>query len=170
MLPDLSSTNENKTRLFPFWKKTTLASCRGPYPLQNCHTGFQALWKFSSSVLSELLHTYQPSRTLRSSSEKLLKVPKTNIKSAENRSFHYQAAKIWNSLPKNVRSSPSLLFQEQSKNIFLKNASLLVCKTSFLHSLTVWVDVEVVLIWLLMSCKCVECKYVHTFLVQSALS
>ena len=50
MLPDLSSTNENKTRLFPFWKKTTLASCRGPYPLQNWHTGFQALWKFSSSV------------------------------------------------------------------------------------------------------------------------
>ena len=58
--------------------------------------------------LSELLHTYQPSRTLRSSSEKLLKVPKTNLKSAGNRSFHLQAAKIWKSLPTNVRSSPSL--------------------------------------------------------------
>ena len=34
--------------------------------------------------LSELLHTYQPSWTLRSSSEKLLKVPKTNLKSVEN--------------------------------------------------------------------------------------
>ena len=32
--------------------------------------------------LSKLLHTYQPSRTLQSSSEKLLKVPKTNLKSA----------------------------------------------------------------------------------------
>ena len=30
--------------------KTTLVSCRGPYPLQNCYTGFQALWKFSFSV------------------------------------------------------------------------------------------------------------------------
>ena len=58
--------------------------------------------------LSELLHTYQPSRTPRSSSEKLLKVPKTNLKSAGNKSFHFQAAKIWNSLPTNVRSSPSL--------------------------------------------------------------
>ena len=58
--------------------------------------------------LSELLHTYQPSQTLRSRSEKLLKVPKTNLKSAGNRSFHFQAAKIWNSLPTNDRSSPSL--------------------------------------------------------------
>ena len=58
--------------------------------------------------LSELLHTYQPSRTLRSSSEKLLKVPKTKVKSAGNRSLHFQAAKIWNSLPTNVRSCPYL--------------------------------------------------------------
>ena len=60
------------------------------------------------TYLSELLHTYQPSRTLWSSNEKLLKVPQTNLKSAGNRSFHFQAAKIWNSLPTNVRSSPSL--------------------------------------------------------------
>ena len=39
--------------------------------------------------LSELLHTYQPSPTFRSSSEKLLKVPKTNFKSAASRSFHF---------------------------------------------------------------------------------
>ena len=31
-------------------KKTTLAPCWRPYPLHNCHTGFQALWEFSSSV------------------------------------------------------------------------------------------------------------------------
>ena len=29
------------------------------------------------------------------------------------------------------------LFQEKSENIFLKNASLLVCETPFLHSLTI---------------------------------
>ena len=53
---------------------------------------------FESSLppyFSELIHTYQPSRTLLSgSSEKLLKVPQTNLKSAGNRSFHFQAAKI----------------------------------------------------------------------------
>jgi len=30
--------------------KTTLAPCWGPYPLQNCHTSFQALWELSSSI------------------------------------------------------------------------------------------------------------------------
>ena len=68
--------------------------------------------------LSELLHTYQPSQTLRSNSEKLLKVPKTNLKSAGNRSFHFQAVKIWNSLLTNVCSSPSLLFQEKFETSF----------------------------------------------------
>ena len=90
------------------------------------------------SGYSELLHTYQPSRTLRSSSVKLLKVPKTSLKSAGNRSFHFQTAKIWNSLPTNVRSSLSLSsLKKNLKHIFLKNASLLVRKTPFLHSLTV---------------------------------
>ena len=74
--------------------------------------------------LSELLHTYRPSQTLRSSSEKLLKVPKTNLKSAGNRSFHFQAAKIWNSLPTNVRSSPSL-------SSFKKNLKIHLFKESF---------------------------------------
>ena len=76
--------------------------------------------------LSELLHTYQPSRALRSSSEKLLEVPKTNLKSAGNRFFHFQAAKIWNSLPTNVRSSPSLSpFKKNLKtHLFKKRFSL----------------------------------------------
>ena len=47
---------------------------------------------FQNSIppyLLKLLHTYQPSWTLRSSSEILLKVPKINLKSAGNRSFHF---------------------------------------------------------------------------------
>ena len=72
--------------------------------------------------LSELLHTYQPSRTLnlRSNSEKLLKVPKTNLKSAGNRSFHFQAAKIWNSSYKRPQLCISLLFQEKSETHLFK--------------------------------------------------
>ena len=54
--------------------------------------------------LSELLQIYQPTRTLRSSNEKLLKVPKINLKPAENRSFCYQAAAVQNSLPIPVRN------------------------------------------------------------------
>ena len=85
-------------------------------------TATLAFRHFESSLppyLSELLHTYQPSRTLRSSSEKLLKIPQTNLKSAGNRYFHFQAAKIWNSLPTNVRSSPSLSsFKKNLKTSF----------------------------------------------------
>ena len=75
--------------------------------------------------LSELLHTYQPSWTVRSSNEKLLKVPKT--KSVENRSFHFEAAKIWNSLPITVHISPSVpSFKNNNKQTNWKHIFLLL--------------------------------------------
>ena len=89
----MENTAVGKKVYSPFASRDTVQSKQGHDRTQN---------------LSELLHTYQPSRTLRSSSEKLFKVPQTSLKSAGNRSVHHQAAKIWNSLPTNVRSSPSL--------------------------------------------------------------
>ena len=86
---------------------------------------------------SELFHTYQPSQTLRSSYEKPFEVPKTNLKSAGNRSFHFQAS--YN----RPQLSISPYFQQKIwKHIFLKNASLLVFrKALFLPTLTmaVWI-------------------------------
>ena len=58
--------------------------------------------------LSQQLTTYQSSRNLRSSSEKLLKIPRTNLKSAGDRSFQSAIPNIWNSLPAELRNSPSL--------------------------------------------------------------
>ena len=58
--------------------------------------------------LSDSLTTYQSSRTLRSSSEKLLKVPITNLQSAGERSFAYSAPSVWNSLPLSLRNLPTL--------------------------------------------------------------
>ena len=73
---------------------------------------FLAFRHFENSSI--FLRTFQncftptePSRTLRSSSEKLLKVPRTNVKSAGNRFSHFQAAQIRNSLPTTVHNSPS---------------------------------------------------------------
>ena len=54
--------------------------------------------------LSSVLHTYQPPRVLRSSSEKLLKIPRVNLKSAGERSFHFAAPTVWNSLPSSIRN------------------------------------------------------------------
>ena len=60
------------------------------------------------SYLSAALTAYQPSRSLRSSSEKLLKIPKLNLKTVGHRSFCYSAPSIWNSLPLALRNSASL--------------------------------------------------------------
>lgn len=58
--------------------------------------------------LSDALCTYQPSRSLRSSVERLLKIPKCNLKTAGNRSFSFVAPSIWNSLPTSLRDLPTL--------------------------------------------------------------
>ena len=58
--------------------------------------------------LSSSLCTYQPSRSLRSSTERLLKIQKTNLKTFGERSFGYIARTVWKSLPADLRASPSL--------------------------------------------------------------
>ena len=58
--------------------------------------------------LSSSLCTYQPSRSLRSLTERLLKIPKTNLKTFVARSFGYIVPTVWNSLPADLRASPSL--------------------------------------------------------------
>ena len=57
--------------------------------------------------LAELIEDYKPVRELRSTSRLLLKEPciKTTIR---RRSFHFAAAKIWNSLPDHIISVNSL--------------------------------------------------------------
>ncbi|KAK7106068.1 hypothetical protein V1264_017368 [Littorina saxatilis] len=58
--------------------------------------------------LSSKLTKYSPTRSLRSSSQLLLTVPRTKLKSAGQRSFRFQVPTLWNSLPLAVRQSPSL--------------------------------------------------------------
>ena len=64
------------------------------------HTG-------TPSYLSERLHPYVPSRTLRSSSFANLHIPRTNLHFG-SRSFHIAAPTVWNSLPSTLRSSQTL--------------------------------------------------------------
>ena len=58
--------------------------------------------------LSSSSYTYQPSRSFRSPTERLLKIPKTNLKTFGERAFGYIAPTVWNSLPADLRASPSL--------------------------------------------------------------
>ena len=71
--------------------------------------------------LSSSLCTYQPS--LRSLTERLLKIPKTNLKTFSERSFGYIAPTVWNSLLADLRASPSLpTFKVNLKTHFFRQA------------------------------------------------
>ena len=70
--------------------------------------------------LPSSLFTYEPSRSLRSSNEKLLKIPKRNLKSFRQRSFSFMAQSLWNSLPATLRNVPRLSqFKSQAKNLLV---------------------------------------------------
>ena len=56
------------------------------------------------TYLSATLCTYEPARSLRSSTERLLKSPRVSLKSAGERSFHFAVPAVWNSLPNSLRN------------------------------------------------------------------
>src|ERR1700730_10527351 len=59
------------------------------------------------SYLSELISSYQPTRSLRLSGTNLLKVSDIQTEIGR-RSFSYAASTIWNSLPQDLRSCTSI--------------------------------------------------------------
>ena len=74
---------------------------------------------------SASLCTYEPSRSLRSSNEKLLKIPKRNLKSFGQRSFSFMAPSLWNSLPATLRNVPTLSqFKSQLKTFLFAQVCL----------------------------------------------
>jgi len=57
--------------------------------------------------LADLIRPYTQSRLLRSSTQKLLSVPPHNLETAARR-FSVAAPRLWNSLPLNCRTAPSV--------------------------------------------------------------
>ena len=75
------------------------------------------------AYLSNVLVTYQPSRSLRSSNEKLLKIPQLNLKTVGERSFRFLAPSIWNSLPCDLRNASTLSeFKANLKTYLFRSA------------------------------------------------
>jgi len=75
------------------------------------------------SYLSDSLCIYQPSRSLHSSDEKLLKVPRWNLKSLGDRSFSFLAPAVWNSLPVPLRNTQSFSqFKSHLKTYYFSQA------------------------------------------------
>ena len=73
--------------------------------------------------LRDLLHLQQPTRTRRSEQGMILRVPRSNLKSAGYRSFSVCAPKISNSLPVTVTKAQSVsVFKKNLKTFYFRSA------------------------------------------------
>jgi hypothetical protein len=71
------------------------------------HT-YKCIHGLAPTYMSEMITMYQPKRTLRSAEFLILDVPKVKSATYGDRQFKYQAAKLWNSLPPNIRQARTL--------------------------------------------------------------
>ncbi len=79
---------------------------------------YKALYK-APDYICDLIKPYTASRSLRSSDQLLLSVPHSRCKTKGDRAFLVVAPKLWNSLPLNIRASPSLdAFKSSLKTYF----------------------------------------------------
>ena len=66
---------------------------------------FKALNNLCPSYISDLLETYKPARSLRSSTRNLLVIPRFKLKSYGDRAFSVSAPKLWNNIPEIIKCS-----------------------------------------------------------------
>ncbi|KAK5918591.1 hypothetical protein CgunFtcFv8_003341 [Champsocephalus gunnari] len=69
---------------------------------------YKSLHALSPQYLTNLLHPYILSRTLRSSDSSLLSIPHSHLRTFGDRAFSVAAPTLWNSLPAEIRNAPSL--------------------------------------------------------------
>ncbi len=80
---------------------------------------YKALHNSALDYISDLTKPYKASRSLRSSDQLLLSVPRSRCKTKGDRDFSVVAPKLWNGLPLNIRASPSLnAFKSSLKTYF----------------------------------------------------
>ena len=85
---------------------------------------YKALNNEGPEYLQEILVRYIPKRSLRSSDEDLLYIPKSNLSSYGDRAFSVIAPKLWNNIPKEIR-------QCNSTETFKKHLKTFLFRQSF---------------------------------------
>lgn len=84
---------------------------------------FRALHSQAPQYILDLLTPYSAGRTLRSSSQNLLVIPKTRFKTRGDLSFQAMAPKLWNALPLSIREVDSVeSFKKQLKTHLFRKA------------------------------------------------
>ena len=85
------------------------------------------------SYISELLTNYKPSRNLRSRTKNLLTVPRSNTKTYGDRSFQVAAAKLFNELPTDLKSTDSTNSFKAKLKTYLFNIHIFSIPCLFLY-------------------------------------
>ena len=98
-----------------------------------CVLSFKTLTINSAAYLATLLNSYKPARTLRSTNNTLLQIPRTKTVT-ETRAFRCAAPQLWNSLPADITSLHSLdSFHQKLKTFYsakpmgLVPSSVIIC-------------------------------------------
>ena len=77
---------------------------------------FKALHGLASSYIADIIHPHVAPRSLRSSSQGLLHVPRSRLKQKGDRAFSVAGPQMWNQLPLDIRNAPSItLFKSRLK-------------------------------------------------------
>ena len=86
---------------------------------------YKAPNNLAPSYIRDLLIPYIPSRQLRSSSKNLLSIPHVNLRTYGARAFSVAAPTLWNTLPSDIKNSPSVsVFKNRLKTSLFKKAFL----------------------------------------------
>jgi hypothetical protein len=80
---------------------------------------YRALNGLAPAYLTELLDTYQPSRSLRSQDRHLLVPPKSYLKTYGDRAFASAAPRLWNPLPYDLKTASSVQSFKSGLKTFL---------------------------------------------------
>ena len=90
---------------------------------------YKVLNGFAPTYLSELIQPYKNQREMRSNSQYLLRVPKSRTTTFGDRAFSACAPKLWNNLPSDVKSSPSIdIFNKELKKYIFSNYFFLISR------------------------------------------
>ena len=65
------------------------------------------------SYIKDMLTIYNPSRSLRSSAKKILDKPRVSLRNYGERTFSFATSDMWNNLPYELKSAPSLVCFKQ---------------------------------------------------------
>ena len=84
---------------------------------------YKAIHGLTPNYIQDMISIYEPSRTLRSSSEVLLNTPRARLKTWGDRTFQFASATEWNKLPVAIRNCQTLImFKSRLKTHLFKLA------------------------------------------------